>query len=163
MTLYHASTVIIQRPDVMHSRERLDFGKGFYVTIIREQAEKYAERFLRKGKEAYINVYEICGDLSCFSKKEFTAYDEEWLDYVMYCRQGMIPDLYDWVAGGIADDKVFNTIDLYFTNMISKEEALRRLIYEKPNYQICISNQKLLSECLLFKEAIKLPIEYVGK
>lgn len=81
----------------------------------------------------------------------------------MYCRQGMIPDLYDWVAGGIADDKVFNTIDLYFTNMISKEEALRRLIYEKPNYQICISNRKLLSECLLFKEAIKLPIEYVGK
>ena len=89
MTLYHASTVIIQRPDVIYSRERLDFGKGFYVTVIREQAEKYAERFLRKGKKAYINVYEICGDLSCFSKKEFTAYDEEWLDYVMYCRQGI--------------------------------------------------------------------------
>lgn len=163
MILYHASTSIIKYPDTRHSREHLDFGKGFYLTIIREQAEKYAERFLRRGKEAYINVYEIRGDISCFNKKEFTAYDEEWLDYVMNCRQGKQVEPYDWVAGGIADDKVFNTIDLYIANVISKEEALRRLIYEKPNYQICISNQKLLSEYLLFKEAIKQPIENAGK
>lgn len=163
MILYHASTSVIKYPDIIHSRERLDFGKGFYLTTIREQAEKYAERFLRRGQESYINIYEIRGDLSGFSQKEFPAYDEEWLDYVLNCRQGKNIELYDWTAGGIADDKVFNTIDLYFANIINKEEALRRLMYEKPNYQICISNQKLLSECLLFKEAIKLPIENAGK
>lgn len=163
MILYHASTSVIEFPDVVHSRERLDFGRGFYLTIIREQAEKYAERFLRRGKEAYINIYETCGDLSCFSKKEFIAYSEEWLEYVMNCRQGRGVDSYDWIAGGIADDRVFNTIDLYFANVINKEEALRRLIYEKPNYQICISNQKLLSECLSFKGAIKLSVEDASK
>ena len=47
----------------------LDFGRGFYLTIFREQAEKYAERFLRRGNEAYINIYEVCGDLSGFKKK----------------------------------------------------------------------------------------------
>jgi len=47
MKVYHASTLIIEKPDVLHSREKLDFGKGFYLTAIREQALRYAERFLR--------------------------------------------------------------------------------------------------------------------
>ena len=119
---------------------------------------KYAERFLRRGNEAYINIYEVCGDLSGFKKKEFTAYNEEWLDYVMKCRQGHQVESFDWISGGIADDKVFNTIDLYFANMISKDEALHRLVYEKSNQQICITSSKLLTENLLFKEAIKLSL-----
>ena len=44
MEVYHASSVIVDRPDVVHSRAFLDFGKGFYMTTIREQAEKYALR-----------------------------------------------------------------------------------------------------------------------
>ena len=158
MILYHASTSVIELPDILHSRDCLDFGRVFYLTIFREQAEKYAERFLRRGNEAYINIYEVCGDLSGFKKKEFTAYNEEWLDYVMKCRQGHQVESFDWISGGIADDKVFNTIDLYFANMISKDEALHRLVYEKPNQQICITSSKLLTENLLFKEAIKLSL-----
>lgn len=42
MRLYHASTSIIEKPDVLHSRDKLDFGKGFYLTTIREQAVRYA-------------------------------------------------------------------------------------------------------------------------
>ena len=61
MILYHASTSVIELPDILHSRDCLDFGRGFYLTIFREQAEKYAERFLRRGNEAYINIYEVCG------------------------------------------------------------------------------------------------------
>ena len=58
MKLYHASTLCIKKPDVLHSRDKLDFGRGFYMTSIREQAIRYAERFTRKGKEAFINEYE---------------------------------------------------------------------------------------------------------
>lgn len=50
--LYHTSNMIVSAPDVFHSREHLDFGKGFYLTPLREQAEKYGQRFLRKGEEA---------------------------------------------------------------------------------------------------------------
>lgn len=39
MRLYHASDRVIENPDVYHSREHLDFGKGFYLTSIRIQAE----------------------------------------------------------------------------------------------------------------------------
>ena len=44
---------------------------------------------------------------------------------------------YDLVIGGIANDKIFKTIDLYFTGDITKDEALKRLKYEKPNNQYC--------------------------
>ena len=37
--LYRASISIIEKPDVLHSRDKLDFGKGFYLTTIREQAD----------------------------------------------------------------------------------------------------------------------------
>ena len=59
MTLYHASTLCIDKPDVLHSRDNLDFGKGFYLTSLYEQAIRYSERFTRRGKEAFINVYEL--------------------------------------------------------------------------------------------------------
>lgn len=156
MTLYHSSTQIVEVPDIQYSRECLDFGKGFYLTTILDQAIKYAERFIRRGREAYVNIYEFDDDLSDYRKKEFIAYDEEWLDYVAKCRKGINTEMYDWISGGIADDRVFNTLDLYFASEISKEEALRRLVYENPNHQICILNQELLSKHLHFKNAIKL-------
>ena len=54
MKVYHASSVIVENPDTIHSMEYLDFGQGFYITTIREQAEKYAQRFLRRGKPAWL-------------------------------------------------------------------------------------------------------------
>ncbi|MDE6351946.1 MAG: DUF3990 domain-containing protein [Muribaculaceae bacterium] len=40
MLVYHSSDQCFTNPDVVHSREALDFGKGFYVTRLREQALK---------------------------------------------------------------------------------------------------------------------------
>ena len=51
MILYHASTLCIVKPDVLHSRDKLDFGKGFYLTAFLEQAVRYAERFTQRGKD----------------------------------------------------------------------------------------------------------------
>ena len=57
MTVYHASNFIIESPDIYHSRDLLDFGKGFYLTSLIEQAKKYAQRFLFQGDKAYLNQY----------------------------------------------------------------------------------------------------------
>ena len=72
------------------------------------------------------------------------------------CRQGRVVGDYDVVLGGIANDKVFRTVDLYFAGDISKEECLRRLIFEEPNNQICIRSQQGLNECLTFKSSQRL-------
>ena len=158
MEVYHASMFIVDHPDVYHSRKYLDFGQGFYVTTLREQAVKYAQRFTRRGKEAWLNIYEFDEQFmsSSYSMKEFERYDEEWLDFVVACRKGNIVGDYDLVRGGIANDKVFRTVDLFFSGDITKKEALRRLLFELPNDQLCIRSQKLLDNCLTFKESIRL-------
>lgn len=156
MILYHASTSRIVKPDVFHSRDKLDFGKGFYLTAIRLQAVGYAERFTRRGMVAFINEYELDEVTPGFVIKSFPFYDEEWLDYVAACRKGEMPQpIYDAVAGGVANDKVFNTIDLYFAGVITKDEALGRLKYEKPNHQLCILNAQMLDRHLHFIRAEK--------
>lgn len=156
MILYHASDCIIKIPDVHHSRDLLDFGKGFYLTSFEEQARKYALRFTFQSGEAYVNKYELDERLDGFTRKEFVSYDEEWLDYVTLCRVGKQTEHYDIISGGIADDKVFNTVDLYFSEIIGKEEALRRLAFVHPNHQICITCQTLLEQHLHFLSVEKI-------
>ncbi len=157
MRLYHASTVAVEHPDLEHSRPNLDFGPGFYLTTMHDQAVRYAARFTRRGKPAFISEYELDEDLTGFAVKRFEGYDEEWLDYVAVCRHGGTPERqYDAVEGGVANDKVFNTVDVYFASVISKQEALGRLKYEKPNHQICILNGEMLDSRLHFVKAEEL-------
>lgn len=85
-----------------------------------------------------------------YKVKTFETYDEEWLDYVGACRKGMLQPIYDIVEGGIANDRVFNTIDLYFAGMMSKIDALGRLKFEHPNHQLCILNQEIITAHLHF-------------
>lgn len=59
MKLYHSSNVIVKIPDMNHSRQFLDFGKGFYLTTFHEQAVKYAQRFVRRRQNAWLNTYEF--------------------------------------------------------------------------------------------------------
>ena len=159
MKLYHASTIIVDKPDVYHSREHLDFGKGFYLTTLYEQACKYAQRFLLRNRPAYVNHYLLDEDLKDFNIKKFERYDEEWLDYVGRCRKGTQSVCYDVVEGGIANDRVFNTIDLYFAGIMSKDNALGRLAFEHPNHQICILNQEVINRHLHFVTSEEIIIE----
>ena len=57
MKVYHGSTVVVESPLVSIGRENLDFGKGFYTTDLKEQAEAWIKRFLALGKRAFISVY----------------------------------------------------------------------------------------------------------
>ena len=156
MEVYHASTVVVDSPDTTHSRDFLDFGPGFYVTTLQDQAVKYGARFINRGKNAILNIYELADDLSKWKVITFKQYDEAWLDFVTECRQGRVVGNYDVIIGGIANDKVFRTIDLYFAGDISKDECLRKLVFEKPNNQICIRSQQVLNECLTFKNSQRL-------
>ena len=145
MKLYHSSTIKVEHPDLDHSRDYLDFGKGFYLTSLREQAVSYAERYLLRGRTAVMNEYDVPEDLIELKVKVFETYDEEWLDFILRCRQGKDTTDYELVIGGIANDKIFKTIDLYFTGDITKDEALRRLKYEKPNNQYCFRTARALT------------------
>ena len=86
---------------------------------------------------------------------KFDAYSEEWLDFILNCRRGQDSTDYDLVIGGVANDKVFNTVELYFDGLIDKKEAINRLRYEKPNLQMAFRTEKALSY-LKFEGSVKL-------
>ena len=156
MKLYHTSYTPIEKPDTLHSRDFLDFGKGFYLTHHREQGERYGMRFTRRGRENWLNIYDF--DFSEIDWKilRFDTYDKDWLEFVSKCRAGIDDSDYDMVVGGIADDKVIRTLDRYFNEEISEEEALGLLRFEKPNIQYCIRNQEMLDKCLRHIESVRL-------
>ena len=102
MKVYHASKFIIESPDIYHSRDLLDFGKGFYLTSLVEQAKKYAQRFLFQSDKAYLNQYILDENLDREYKiKEFIGYNEEWLDFVALCRTGKQTNKFDMVTGEV--------------------------------------------------------------
>jgi hypothetical protein len=60
MIVYHGTTEIIEKPDVVHSKKYLDFGRGFYLTTFENQARKWAVRKgMRQEKPAIVNVYKM--------------------------------------------------------------------------------------------------------
>ena len=60
MRLYHGSNIAIDNINLAMCRPYKDFGQGFYLTDIEEQAEKMAIRVARiYGKKPIVNVYEI--------------------------------------------------------------------------------------------------------
>lgn len=160
MKVYHGSTAIVERPDVNKGRANLDFGRGFYVTDVEQQAIDWAVRPINIGRSQYLNSYELDIDGiadSPYSFHKFESYDDEWLDFILANRHGVAPVFdYDIVEGGIANDRVFNTIELYDAGLITREETLSRLAYEKPNNQICILKQEILDGYLKFIEAKRL-------
>lgn len=151
MRLYHSSNVVVKAPDTLHSRNYLDFGRGFYLTTIYQQAVRYAQRFKRRRQQAFLNIYEFSmSDVSKWRIMRFDSYDEAWLDFVAQCREGNDVGDYDMVIGGIANDRVILTLDRYFAHEISQEEAIGLLRFEKPNIQYCIRSERMLRECLTY-------------
>lgn len=156
MKLYHSSNMIVEHPDTLHSRKYLDFGCGFYLTSIYEQAEKYAQRYKRRGQQAWLNTYELLDNVESWNVKRFDSYDKQWLDFISLCRAGENVGDYDMVVGGIANDRVIITLDRYFAREISQDETLGLLKYEKPNIQYCIRTERMLKECLTYIESKQL-------
>ena len=154
--VFHGSWTKVDKPDLSFSRKTLDFGTGFYVTPVREQAVSWAMRWLRRNRSAVVNRYTFHDELlpePGVRVRVFPAYDREWLQFVADNRAGIQQEQYDVVRGGIANDKVFNTLELFFEKLISEDEALARLKFEKPNHQICIRRQDLIDRLLVFESA----------
>lgn len=144
MILYHGSNMAISKPDLLHSRENVDFGRGFYTTPIYEQAVNWCGKFKRRKKAGIVSCYQFDDDFADLRVLEFSSYSEEWLDFVIKCRSGSDVQDYDLVIGGVANDKVFNTIELFFDNLIDKVEAIRRLRFEQPNLQVCFKSTQAI-------------------
>ena len=164
ITLYHGSHIAVPSPLVGLGRRKVDFGQGFYLTNLHDQAKAWAETIAeRKGRNTkpIVSVYTFYYSSvknGGFRVKVFDSYNLEWLEYVIDCRRGgEMQKQYDIVEGGVANDNVIDTVEDYENGIITAEQALGQLRYKRVNHQICILNQEIIDRYLTFKNSEIVP------
>lgn len=159
MELYHGSNIAVAQPLALVGRRNLDFGRGFYTTRLKSQAQKWATLVASRKKRnslSIVSIFEYNEDemiAAGYVYKNFPEYDMEWLEFVVACRQGEDNTNYDIVEGGVANDQVIDTVEDYENGRITAEQALDQLRYKNPNNQICFRNQEIIDKYLHYKNA----------
>jgi hypothetical protein len=170
MQVFHGSYKDIIEIDLSQSRDNRDFGKGFYVTNIRSQAEYWATRIGRihnsEGVVTEFIFYDNAFTHWNLNVLRFDSYTEEWLDFVVMNRnpQSLIAAHdYDIVEGPVANDNVADRINDYLDNLVSKADFLKELSYHKPTHQICFCTLKSLQMIELLERKYITEIKYITR
>lgn len=160
MLLYHGSNTDIKVIDLAMCRPYKDFGRGFYLTVMKTQAEKMAKRVARiYGGLPVLNVFEIEDsfmDLSDLCIKDFgIETSEEWARFVMNNRNRKYDDFsnpecnfdskYDVVIGPIANDDMAVLFRQYENGVITFENMVNGMIYKKTTNQYSFHTEKAVS------------------
>ncbi len=139
MKLYHGSNVIIDHPDLSRSKPYKDFGRGFYLSAVYEQAIARAKQvadLMQEGNPC-VSIFEwdkTASESDGLSIKVFDDYSSEWAEFVLANRdrrrEHPVHD-YDIVVGPIADDSVTYQLRRYTEGDISMERLIEELKYAK--------------------------------
>ncbi len=152
--VYHGGTDRIENPICKFGRSNLDFGQGFYVTDLLDQAITWGKSIASgRNKNVIINRYKLNREeiLKNYNCKIFNSYDKEWLEFIVGNRTGINPAIeFDYVEGGVANDRVIDTINLYISGLMDLNTALGELSKHQPNNQICLLNQDIINKYLIF-------------
>ena len=146
ITVYHGGYQQVEKPEIRKSRNTKDFGTGFYCTIIKEQAQRWARRYDTK----VVSIYDVRLN-SKLKIKEFKEMTEEWLDFIISCRNGQEHD-YDIVIGAMADDQIYNFISDYIDGVITREQFWVLAKFKYPTHQISFHTVNAL-RCLTFERS----------
>lgn len=141
MTVYHGSYLSVKTPRIITGRNTKDFGPGFYCTLIREQAERWARRYDTPTLCTYTVRLDTRLDI-----REFKEMTEEWLDFIIACRRGL-PHEHDIVIGAMANDQIYNFIADYMDGILTREQFWVMAKFKYPTHQINFCSQAAL-ECL---------------
>jgi hypothetical protein len=147
LILYHGSNLNFDEVDLSKSKDFRDFGRGFYTTTIRKQAEDWAEALFDRYKGDGIFIYETELELTeDLSIKKYEGLSEEWLLMVQKNRTlGGIQHNFDIVQGPVANDKTARTIALYIAGIINANDAIERLRSNRINNQVSLHTSAALS------------------
>ena len=148
-TVYHGGYTPVEDPEICVGRNIKDFGVGFYCTIIKEQAQRWARRYDAK----IVSIYDVRlnQDLNI---KEFREMTDEWLDFVAKCRMG-IEHNYDIVEGPMADDQIWNFVEGFIDGRIPRKAFWELVKFNYPTHQIVFCTEEAL-KTLTFKGSDRL-------
>lgn len=144
MTVYHGGYQAVDKPEIRVSRYTKDFGTGFYCTIIKEQAQRWAKRYNTK----IVSIYDVRIPEG-LKVLEFGEMTEEWLDFIVACRSGQ-PHDYDIVIGAMADDQIYTYVSDYIDGTITREQFWVLAKFKYPTHQIVFCTDEAL-KCLTYR------------
>lgn len=153
MKLYHGSNIAIETIEFDKCKPYKDFGRGFYLTEIEEQATLMAKRTASiYGGEAVVTVFEFnetaaSGD-SKLSVKQFDEPNEEWALFVMNNRSRTHEHPfheYDIVIGPVADDTIATLFRNFDDGIIDLPTLANGLKYKKISSQYFFHSQKAVA------------------
>ena len=137
MTVYHGGYMAVKQPEIRKGRNIKDFGTGFYCTVIKEQAQRWARRYDTK----VVSIYEV-RLRPTLKIKEFKDMTNEWLNFIIACRSG-IPHDFDIVIGAMADDQIYNYISDYMEGTITSEQFWVMAKFSIPHIRLIFARRKL--------------------
>ena len=145
MKVYHGSYTEIETVDLSKCQANKDFGRGFYVTKFKKQAEEWAEIIGKVngtiGVVTEFTFYERAFTEESLKVLRFSEYNDEWFDFIILNRDLESTEQkhdYDIIEGPVADDKVQRRINRYLEGQITREYFFEQLTkYPEPSHQIC--------------------------
>ena len=154
ITLYHGSNMGIDAIDLNRCHPDKDFGKGFYLTNIRKQAEYMALRRTRIMGEGLPTLTAYSFNEECLydgslKVKVFESPLEEWALFVLANRNASVSGFqhdYDIVIGPVADDGVAFQLERYSRKIITLEILVKELTYRNLNSQYFFGTERALSK-----------------
>ncbi len=156
MRLYHGSNVEVRKPSLLRSRKKTDFGRGFYTTTQKEQAEHWTSIKMDRARigRRVVSVFEMDDEILTNPElkiREFHGSDEAWLNFVVDSRKGIEHD-YDLVFGPVANDKVFTVVNLYESGVLDAPAAIAELKAYKTYNQLSFHTSHVI-QALRFVES----------
>lgn len=153
MKLFHGSNTAIKVIDFTRCRPYKDFGQGFYLTEIEEQATQMARRTASiYGGEPVVTFFAF-DKVAAFndpslSVKHFEKPDEEWALFVMNNRsrtQSHPVHEYDIIIGPVADDTIATLFRNFDDGIIDLPTLVNGLSYKKISSQYFFHSQKAVA------------------
>ena len=150
MILYHGTNMDFDEIDLSRSFPYKDFGRGFYVTHLYDQAEKMArQKVAAFGGKPVVQAYEFDEALLTsggLRVKAFESTSPEWAEFIFRNRSRgeHFHHDYDIVVGPVADDGVALQITRYQEGYITSRELARLLRYRKLNNQYYFGTLKAI-------------------
>lgn len=152
MKLYHGTNMDFREIDLAKSNKFKDFGQGFYLTDIRQQAVELSQkRAIRDGGVPIVQEYEFDESLlngTTLKVLQFDSPTAEWAEFIYKNRSRRRPTFthdYDIVIGPIADDGVAYLLDRYEEGSFTIEELANELKYKKLNNQYFFGTNRSVS------------------
>jgi len=145
MIVYHGGYCVIEKPEIRISKNKKDFGHGFYCTGLQSQAEKWAKRF----DTPVVSIYEYMPPTPGGLLK-FDTMTDEWLDFIVDCRNGK-PHNYAIVEGAMANDQVWNYIADFVSGVLTREQFWVLAKFKHPTHQLAFCTSAALNNLKYLK------------